>query len=152
MFIVKKLFIVSITALLSLFLTTKVQADEPNLSSSGMSITSQVISVEVDSSDFNFFDMDGNPIDSSEFRVFEQQSLSKAMTVEKTYKMLSTNYHGAFSQYVYVTLKATQKEKDQGVFTDWTGYVAFQKLTKMETLAGIQYTGHYSGTLTAKAR
>ena len=65
MFIVKKLFIVSITALLSLFLTTKVQADEPNLSSSGMSITSQVISVEVDSSDFNFFDMDGNPIDSS---------------------------------------------------------------------------------------
>lgn len=115
-------------------------------------IISSLFSKEVSPEDFTITDVNGNELDKSEVRIFEEVTLSRAMTVEKRYTTYVSNYVGIFYPQMFVTVKRTQSEINNGVLRDWTGYVTITKITNIDTLAGVHYTATYTGTLTSQAR
>ena len=84
--------------------------------------------------------------------MFEEIVLTRAMMVEKRYTTYVSNYVGIFYNQIFVTVKRTQSEINQGVLRDWTGYVTYKSYTSVGTLLGTYYTATYSGTLTSQAR
>lgn len=103
-------------------------------------IVSSSFSKEVSPENFTITDMNGNELDKSQVRVFEEVTLSRAMIVEKRYTTYVSNYVGLFTPQIFVTVKRTKAEINSGVLRDWTGYVTITRITNVETFSGIYYT------------
>lgn len=86
-------------------------------------IVQSSFSKEIAPEDFTITDEYGNELDNSQVRVFEEVTLTRAMTVEKRYTTHASNYVGVFYPQMFVTVKRTQSEINSGVLRDWTGYV-----------------------------
>ena len=147
----KKLFLTFLIGIGFLWVTNiNVKADM--LSIVENQILQSPFSREVTPEEFTITDVNGNELDKSQVRVFEEIVLTRAMMVEKRYTTYVSNYVGIFYNQIFVTVKRTQSEINQGVLRDWTGYVTYKSYTSVGTLLGTYYTATYSGTLTSQAR
>lgn len=115
-------------------------------------IVQSSFSKEIAPEDFTITDEYGNELDKSQVRLFEEVTLTRAMTVEKRYTTHVSNYVGVFYPQMFVTVKRTQSEINSGVLRDWTGYVTITDISSVGTFLGTYYTATYKGTLTSQAR
>ncbi|MBL1228215.1 hypothetical protein IW492_03075 [Enterococcus sp. BWB1-3] len=101
------------------------------------------VSIPVSSDSVTVTDEAGNIVDSSEYTIYEEVSLSRALIIERSYTMYRNFSIAIFPRYYHVSFES-------GYLTPWSGYVYYQTYYKISTFAGTIYQAKYSGTLYSK--